>query len=81
LGKGKDDMGGIRPDNKTVVASPGNNSGAGHSIQPKLKVNFTMFIPEGKYYNCNKCGERFWGYAFRVKDVPGVYCLDCKNKV
>ena len=38
-------------------------------------------IPEGNYYNCNgQCGERYFGYAFKVPDKPGVYCLDCKNR-
>ena len=72
-------MGRVPSSNKTMVAEPHSNSGAGHHVQRKL--NYTMFIPEGNYYDCNGCGERIFGYAFKVPDKPGVYCLDCKNRV
>lgn len=43
-------------------------------------VNYTMFVPEGNYYDCNGCGERFWGIAFKVEGKVDTYCLDCKDK-
>jgi len=50
------------------------------TVQQEHRLEITMFVPEGKYYWCNKCGVRFWGIAFRVEGKPGVYCLDCKGE-